>query len=258
MVSPPAVGSVLLVASEMRRDELEPALRVVGAPVTYEVEVLDPARAAGTLRSSEGTWDVVIVDGVSTASDEEREALLRAARLNHYAAILYVASRLPTEEETQQAFAWADDTVAAGWCFEERLRRRVQSIALAPWRRVETVRAARAQLGGRRLRLVRAEPEDAGLPAVVGPQAETVEAGEGALDLVVAALREARGVGVASMRRRVGWVCAGVLEELEETLSSWMGAPDTARVVQVVRARLLPLSSESAPRIEDRTALADR
>ncbi|MCC6876078.1 MAG: hypothetical protein IT378_17350 [Sandaracinaceae bacterium] len=150
----PRVASVLLVAHELREPLLRPWLRVVGEPVGYALEVTRPEDLLPLLRARTGLWDVVLVDGESLCSDDDREELLRALRFSpeRVATLLYVCTARPSEAEVHGALAWSDDQIGQGGELGRRLQRRVQCVALAPWRRAM---AARARPSTRRLRLVR-------------------------------------------------------------------------------------------------------
>src|SRR5690606_4078997 len=72
--------------------------------------------------------------------------------------------RIPTDGEVQQAFAWANGTIEQGHDFGDRLRRHVQNIALAPWRRSMALRAEAERLGDRRLHVVSIVPSPSVTP----------------------------------------------------------------------------------------------
>lgn len=230
----PSVARVLLVAVEARALELAPSLRVVGAPVRYDLDRAEPALARPC---AEPTWSVVVIDGASIAADDEREQLLQRMSGQPFGALLYIVNRLPGDAEVQQAFAWADDAIEQGWGFEDRLRRRVQSVALAPWRRSMAARAEAERLGDRRVRVVRFSDPSAGegrsgassgspaarrleraLPFVLAEKAWKL--GGAAPALVGAAFHEGRRVGVASARENAETLCDQLLRELDRSLES--------------------------------------
>ncbi|MCA9607914.1 MAG: hypothetical protein KC619_20030 [Myxococcales bacterium] len=149
----PVVARVLLVAHPARQETLAACLRVVGEAVTYELQLAEPAHAP-----LDRPWDVIVIDGESVAAEPERLRVLRLARRQPRATVLYVCSRLPHARELEHA-ALADDYVYSGWAESDRVRRRVQVVALAPWRRGVEARtgegrplgsreAARARCGG--------------------------------------------------------------------------------------------------------------
>ena len=152
VLSLPVVARVLLVAHSTRQMALAACLRVVGEAVTYELQVAEPARAP-----LDRSWDVIVVDGESVADEPERLRVLRLARRQPKASVLYVCSRLPHARELEHA-ALADDSVYSGWAEADRVRRRVQVVALAPWRRVVETRAREGRpLGSREAARVRGE-----------------------------------------------------------------------------------------------------
>lgn len=133
----PVVARVLLVAHPARQPALAECLHVVGEAVTYALHLAEPASAP-----LDQPWDVIVIDGESVASEPERIRVLRLARTPSRASVLYVCSRLPHARELEHA-ALADDYVYSGWAQADRVRRRVQVVALAPWRRVTENRASR-------------------------------------------------------------------------------------------------------------------
>ncbi len=137
-MSAPLVASVLLVAAEPRQGLIAPWLCVVGQPVAYGLDVRAPEEVARLRRS----WDVIVIDGESIPADDERANLLRrTSRHPHtFATVLFLFSRSPSDVEVRQAMAWADDVIRRGEELEDRLHRRVQAIALAPWRRASGLR----------------------------------------------------------------------------------------------------------------------
>lgn len=152
MTGRPSVARVLLVAHPSRQRQLAPWLEVEGEPVSYAVERLTPLEVHGP-----AGWDVIVVDGESFPDERERLALLR--RLDRprprVSSVVFVCSRLPLERELEQAAVFCDDWILPGWAYPERVRRRVQVIALAPWRRQIALRHRAEQLGDERLRVLR-------------------------------------------------------------------------------------------------------
>lgn len=224
MRSVPTVASVLLLATETRRRHVQPWLGVVGEPVGYALEALDPSELPELGRS----WDVIVVDGLSCASGAQRARVLRRASQppHRFASTIYLAG---SSEDGERALSWAHDVVAVGAQQGERLRRRVQGIALAPWRRSLTLRLEAERRGPQRLRLVvsnddpglapepvtqRSARLDRALPFVLLQKA--VGLGQGASDLVTRAFHEGRRVGVATMRDKTRCVCAGLSTEIEQ------------------------------------------
>jgi hypothetical protein len=153
------VASVLLVVHELRERLLLPWLRVVGEPVGYSLETARPHEALELAQATTSWWDVILVDGESIDSDARREELLRVLRFHRdrLATLLYVCTRQPSDAEAQNALIWTDDQIGQGWEFGRRLQRRVQCVALAPWRRSVALRAEAELRGAGRLRLVARE-----------------------------------------------------------------------------------------------------
>lgn len=222
--SVPTVASVLLVAVTARQRALAPALRAWGEPVRYAVEFADPSDIP-----TSGYWNVIVIDGESIPTDDAREKLLRAMSEHTFATVLYVANRLPSDVETAQAFGWASDIICQGWQFAERLRRRVQSVALAPWRASTALRMEAERLGDRRLRVVRhtlsAPPQpapkrrpDRALPFVIAERAWSL-GGETPI-LVAEAFHEGRRAGVTSVKDSIDRICDELLHELRQTKAS--------------------------------------
>lgn len=230
MTQPIHVASVLLIASKARRRRLVPSLRVVGEPVGYSLEVRGPAE----LCEPRAGWDVIVIDGESMLDDGQRAEVLRHAALpaHRFATTLYLCNRLPSELEVEQALASADDLVWQGRDTGDRVRRRVQTAALAPWRRACLLRLEAERRGERCLRLVHpapahVEPEsrhddptrqrvrriDRAQPLILLDRAARL--GEVAHKLVVAAFHEGRRVGVAAVHESGERICAAVVEELE-------------------------------------------
>src|SRR5690348_14208508 len=134
MLDAPIVASVLLVATHARRIELRRWLRAVRVPVAYDLAAIEPDEVAWL--GSSNSFDLVVIDGASIEADDARELLLRHVRVHpeQFAALLYICRYRAREPELAQAFLWADDLIGpdeAG----PTLQRRVQAIALAPWRR---------------------------------------------------------------------------------------------------------------------------
>jgi hypothetical protein len=154
------VARVLLVAVPPRSRELAPMMRATGELVSYAIDPMHPraafvnARAGGVLSCK---WPVVVVDGESIAGEDELEELLIMLRRSteYVANVLYIANRLPSNGEAELAFAWADDVIERGRRFGDRLRRRVQTLALAPWRCSMALRLEAERMGDRRLRVLR-------------------------------------------------------------------------------------------------------
>lgn len=221
----PSVASVLLVAVEARHRELAPWLRVVGEPVRYRLELIEPESVP-----SRGPWNVIVVDGDSIPSDDTRDETLRMMSQESLAAVLYIANRLPSKIELAQAFAWASDTIEYGWDFGDRLRRRVQSIALAPWRASTALRMEAERLGDRRLRVVspvaferetildleaprpRVRRADPSLPFALAQEACSL--GGRAPQLVARSFHEGRRVGVASVKEDIDLICESFMDDL--------------------------------------------
>lgn len=155
----PSVARVLLIATPARQRELAPWLRVVGHPVRYDLDLVTPLMAEPR---REPTWNVIVIDGDSIPTETERESLLRRMTFQSWATTLYVAQHaaLDPDAERDLAFAWASDTIWQGWQLGDRLRRRVQEIALAPWLRSMACREEAERLGNRRLRLIRPAWDD--------------------------------------------------------------------------------------------------
>lgn len=144
------VARVLLVAHPSRRRQLTPWLIVEGEPVGYSLEHEVPDVAA-----TASEWDVIVVDGESFPDERGRLALLR--RLDErprVSAVVYVCSRLPLDREIEHASRYCDDWILPGWAHPERVRRRIQVIALAPWRRQLAVRLRAERMGEARLQVV--------------------------------------------------------------------------------------------------------
>jgi hypothetical protein len=228
----PSVARVLLVAVPARQRELAPWLRAVGQPVRYDLDLVEPSSAAPRL---DPAWSVIVVDGDSIATDAERESVLRRMREQQFASVLYVAQQAASDPgvERDQAFAWASDTILQGWELGDRLRRRVQEIALAPWRRSMALRSEAERLGDRRLRVVRfgvASDEDGSerhtgdwrahraMPFVIAERAS--RQGPAVAALVADAFHEGRRVGVISARESVDDLCERLLHQLERSLES--------------------------------------
>lgn len=222
----PNVANVLLVATPERARELAPWLRVVGQPVRYALEVVAPCSANPR---PDPAWGVIVVDGDSIATDAEREETLRRMTGQLFATMLYIAQHDASDPgiERDQAFVWASDLIWQGWEFGDRLRRRVQEIALAPWLRSMALRAEAERLGDRRLRVVRPvrtweerdeQPTgrvrrlDRAVPFVIAEKAAKL--GGAAHRLVASAFHEGRRVGVVSVRESADAFCALLLDEL--------------------------------------------
>lgn len=227
----PSVASVLLIAIPARSRELAPWLRVVGQPVRYTLEVLEPSAARPR---PDPAWSVIVIDGDSVATDAEREEILRRMAGQLFATTLYIAQHAAHDPDVErdQAFTWANDLIWQGWELGDRLRRRVQEIAIAPWLRSMALRAEAERLGDRRVRVVRPagrwtergeradEPTtrrvrrlDRALPFVLAEKASKL--GGAVPELVASAFHEGRRIGVASVRESADAFCASLLEELD-------------------------------------------
>lgn len=219
-----SVAQVLLVAHPSRRGQLGPWLEVEGEPVGYTLECRAPADVYAAAKWDGATWDVIVVDGESFPDERERLALLR--RLDErprVTSIVFVCSRLPLERELEHASIFCDDWILPGWAHPERVRRRLQVIALAPWRRQMALRRRAEQLGDERLRVLRSC--DAG---GVGRDSGVRRAGHargfvlleqayrsGATPRMVAdAFHEGRRAAVASVAEGADGVFASLREEL--------------------------------------------
>lgn len=142
------VAWVALIAHQCRQQELAPLLKVQGEPVDYGLELIEPANTPAKVGC-----DVIVIDGGSFVDADERGRVLRRvgqSRLDGVSTI-YVSSRLPCEREIEEAWFWVDDLIEPGWRFGERLRRRVQTLALAPWRHSRRVRLRAERAGALRL-----------------------------------------------------------------------------------------------------------
>ncbi|HJL20077.1 MAG TPA: hypothetical protein RMH99_30710 [Sandaracinaceae bacterium LLY-WYZ-13_1] len=147
----PTVAQVLLVAHPSRQRELEPYLHVRDEDVAYDLCSV----ALDEVPTELAVWDVVVVDGASFLDDSARLRVLRdLGRRPRLTSVLYVCSRLPLETELAYAGFWCDDLIYPGWAHPERVRRRVQVVALAPWRRAAAARRRAEQLGDERLRVL--------------------------------------------------------------------------------------------------------
>lgn len=157
MADTPKVAAVLLVAVASRRRLLASSLRVVGEPVAYELDPIEPQHLEDALTRERRRADVILIDGESVAEDRERERLLRTAYMHadRLSTVLYLSTRLPSHEEAEFSLVWADDIIFPGWQFGDRLRRRIQAIALAPWRRSVALRLEAERRGDRCLRVIR-------------------------------------------------------------------------------------------------------
>jgi hypothetical protein len=183
------------------------------------------------------SWDVIVVDGESIESDAQRADVLRRIREypHCFATTLYVCNRLPSRLEAEQALAGADDVVCQGWELGDRVRRRVQSVALAPWRRAAALRLEAERLGDQRLRVVRPAPDAGRAPTVGGgPEQSTgtirrldralpfvlldhaSRLGDAARELVVDAFYEGRRVGVAAVHESAEQLCLRLVDELAQ------------------------------------------
>lgn len=223
----PTVASVLLLAVESRAQRLLPWLRVIGEPVRYALDAMAPEE----LPAESSRWDVIVIDGESTADDALRlRVLQRTARGPHrLCTTLYVCNRLASDTELEHAGTWADDVVLSGWQLGERVRRRVQAIALAPWRRATALRLEAQRRGDERLRIVQPAADessqappveregrrrrlDRAQPFVLLDRAARI--GGATHELVSAAFHEGRRVGVASVQESAARICASLVDEL--------------------------------------------
>jgi len=207
--SVPQVARVLLVAHPSRQAELGgwlrvPAEGVAGEGVGYELHLATP-EAVPFERSWDHSWDVVVLDGESVSDDQTRRGLLRRlGQRPREASILFVCSRLPGERELEDAAMWADDFIYSGWAQAERVRSRVQVVALAPWRRAAALRRRAEAAGDARLRV---------LPAPV-PKPTDVQMTTTQARLASDAFNEGRRVAVLDLRERVNRACRGLLDEV--------------------------------------------
>lgn len=234
--TPLDVASVLLVAIEARQRDLAPWLRVMGEPVRYRLE-----RVAPGAEPSGGPWNVIVVDGDSIPTVDAREEVLATMSREPFAVVLYIASRLPSDIEVDRALAWATDLILQDADLGDRLRRRVQAVALAPWRASSALRWEAQRLGDRRLRVVSpaaggreahgteaseaerstrlsvARSGQAGTLAPVLPPALARQAwaiGGPASDLVRRAFDAGRSAGVASALKTIDSFCALSIDDL--------------------------------------------
>ena len=135
---------MLLVAHPSRRRQLTPWLTVEGEPVGYSLEHYSLEDEVSDVAAGASEWDVIVVDGESFPDERGRLALLR--RLDErprVSAVVYVCSRLPLDREIEHASRYCDDWILPGWAHPERVRRRIQVIALAPWLDTSSVRSGR-------------------------------------------------------------------------------------------------------------------
>ncbi len=210
------VAEVLLVAQPSRQRELAPCLRVEAEDVRYAVRVAAPAEVG-----ADPGADVVLIDGESFIEDRSRLGFLRRVGARpRRATILYVCSRVPLESELDYAGAWADDFVYPGWAHAERVRRRVQVVALAPWRRASALRERAERLGERRLRLVLGTGEGA------RPAADR-DAGSGGL--AQRAFEAGHRSGATAVARAVDRRCEQLLAELRAARGAL--SPDLVREI---------------------------
>lgn len=222
MSSRPTVAQVLFIAAPSRQRELAPHLRADGLSVDYALDLVTPRELPETLR-----WDVVVIDGESLVDARERARVLRIAAAGGFVTTLYVCSRLPFEDEMEQALGCADDFVYPGWAFPERVARRVQAIALAPWRRSMALRMRAERDGDPKLRVLSpAEPAaapprtpmrlDRALPFVLAERAWRI--GGQTPEMVARAFHEGRRLGVAAVKDRAEQLCDTLADELERGL----------------------------------------
>jgi len=177
-------------------------------------------------------WDVVVLDGESLFDDEQRLELMRRLheQLRGGASILFVCSRLPREQELTDAKAWADDFIYSGWAEAERVQKRVQLVALAPWRRSVALRRHAEEAGDTRLRV---------LPGGASPAKSAAQAGRQDLAparmtttqarLAADAFHEGRRIALVDIQRRVDRACKGLLEEV-------LGGLDCVEAAQSIKA----------------------
>lgn len=216
MIHAPSVAQVLLVAHPSRQRALEPALRVEREEVDYALHLAAPDDVP-----PEPPADVIVIDGESFLDDRSRLCLLRrVGQRPRRATVLYVCSRLPLESELDYAGVWADDFIYPGWAHAERVRRRVQVVALAPWRRSAALRDLAERLGDRRLRVLEggapgAPPArlDGAAPFVLLEDAHRSGATP---DMIVQAFHEGRRSGALAVRETAERVCEELLEELAD------------------------------------------
>lgn len=223
------VASVLLVATAERQRVVAPWLKVVGEPVGYTLERVPPA----DVQSFGGPHDLILIDGESVPDDADRESLLRRSKQYRFASLLYLCNPLPSDREIEQALAWADDVIQQDWQVGDRVRRRVQTIALAPWRRTVALRMEATRKGDRRLRVVRSNPtampandtskRDPGHAARLDPALSFVllerahAIGGRTPELVAEVFHEGRRVGVGALTLSIERLCDELLRELEQS-----------------------------------------
>jgi hypothetical protein len=204
---------------------LEPWLRGGSEPARYRLDVRSPEAAF----PSASFWDVIVVDGGSFRSDDERErTLARARRPPHdLTAVLYLCGSSAGAREVERALVWADDALAGGSASGEPLQRWVRAVALAPWRRSNALRRRAELWGDRRLRVVGAPPphdDSAVRPrptnghAAGRPAISKAAAASAARELLSEAFDEGRRFGVETVRRRAESLCTDLIAELERAL----------------------------------------
>ena len=217
----PSVARVLLVAHPSRQRELEPSLRVEREEVGYAVRFAAPDDVP-----SEPTADVIVVDGESFLDDRSRLCFLRrVGQRPRRATVLYVCSRLPLESELDYAGVWADDFIYPGWAQPERVRRRVQVVALAPWRRSVALRELAERLGDRKLRVLAGGERSrtdgrrhlaSANSAEPRVDLEKADRSEATADVATRAFHEGRRSGAAAVRETAEGLCEELLGELAD------------------------------------------
>lgn len=241
---PSEVAGVLLVASDERRSMLEPAFQVIGAPVRYGLDVLSPERTGWPpADSGRERWDVVVVDGPSLRGGAELDGVLAWMSLppHDFSTVVYVCSGSTSEHEVLAQRHRVDDVVRDDAELVERLRRRVQLVALAPWRRSCALRAHAERLGDRRLRVL-GPPSDFG----EGPMARArrirrfdheapfrlleraSQMGLEVAELVAHAFHEGRRDGIAALHARADLLCADLIAEVAQAVVSFTDLPEDA------------------------------
>lgn len=220
MGSRPSVARVLLVAHPSRHAQLASWLDVEDEPepVTYVLDCMAP----GEPRPQRWWWDVVVVDGESFPDERARLELLREFERPRTVSVIYVLSRLLLERELEHAALFCDD-----WTLPDpdRVCRRVQVVALAPWRRERALRLRAQQLGDGRLRVL-PRPEPVAPPGGRGPEGRRAGHTRGFVlleqayrlgatpQMVAEAFHEGRRAGVTAVAEGAEGALAFLREEL--------------------------------------------
>ncbi|MGE0789737.1 MAG: hypothetical protein AB7S26_28955 [Sandaracinaceae bacterium] len=220
----PSVARVLLLADPSRHAELVGWLAevedddVIGE-ARYDVHVAAPSDECDP-----GVWDVVVIDGESLPDARARLVLLRrVAVLGRRASVLYVCGRSPLEAEIEEAHAWVDDLIEAGW--GEAVQRRVRLVALAPWRRSMSLRRHAEQQGDARLAVLPggrdASPFATTLshvdPAYPFTLLERAHEHGASPQMVAEAFHAGRRAGVGALHDRTERILEGLEDELDAT-----------------------------------------